>query len=200
MKKTTGKLVEIAGKQHYLSVGKVHHGQHLGKYQLSWLPSGPPSPRWIWYLLKVSWPLLAPGSVLRPLGHVLQQDLPALGKKGETSPVGTSGFAQVQFRPSVFPPKTLLSPPVSLEWPTSPDPTSFRAWARSEFYFGASLTLQIVTEVIARTGWKIYFTCFFLPQIAVIFKLELFVGNGTVLTDFPVYEKFVNLLKLFPFF
>lgn len=107
MKKTTGKLVEIAGKQHYLSVGKVHHGQHLGKYQLSWLPSGPPSPRWIWYLLKVSWPLLAPGSVLRPLGHVLQQDLPALGKKGETSPVGTNGFAQVQFRPSLSPNNTL---------------------------------------------------------------------------------------------
>lgn len=55
-------------------------------------------------------------------------------------------LAQVQFRPSFFSPSTLLSPPVSLEWPTPSDPTSFRGWARSEIYFGASLTLKIVIK------------------------------------------------------
>lgn len=102
--------MEIAGKQHYLSAGKVHRGQHPGKYHLSWLPGDPPSPCWMRCLLEVRWPLLAPGSVLRPLGHVLQQDLPASGKKGETSPAGTSVFAQVQFRPSVFSPNNTLEP------------------------------------------------------------------------------------------
>lgn len=57
-------------------------------------------------------------------------------------------------------------------------------------------------EVIARAGWIFYFTCFFLPQKANLFKLKLFVGNGKVLTDFPAYDnkKVASLLQPFSLF
>lgn len=146
--------VGVAGKQHYLSsmAGVRSSSTTPGSLAVLWAPAEfdacSRSPGHFWLL----------ALCLNPLVDVFCS---VISQESRWNPHLLAQVGFVHFRPSPFLPSTLLDPPVSLTMSLAPN--SFRDWAKSEFYFGASLTLKSVKkhEVTARKIWKFYFTFFF---------------------------------------